>query len=144
MSGEAEAPPSRAHAHAIASFKLQLEGRRVRVVPRTGLDGSPFTGPGVDLVGGDAEPVLRAAAGVEAWLAAREPGVTVRSISMDLGLGRVLVTYHPSAQSGGTSRPHVLRVTPPLAWELVHAAAPVLAALAPLVRERLAARALTA
>ncbi len=127
----------------LRSVKLQLEGRRVRVVPARGLDGCAFAGPGVDLVGDEADGVLAAAAPIADWLAAREPGVAVRSIALDLVTGRVLVTYHPGGDRAEGARPHVLRVTPPLSWELVAAAAPALAALAPLVSARIAARAVS-
>lgn len=78
-----------------------------------------FAGPGVDLRGEDAERVMAAAKPVEAWLLAREPGVVLRSLSVDRGRMRVLVTLE--AVSPG-ERPRVIRFDPPHGSELVEAA----------------------
>jgi hypothetical protein len=87
----------------------------VRAVPARGLDGEPFTGPGVDLRGADAERALSAAAPILAWLDAREPGVQVRSISMRSAGPRVLVSV---ASTSTDPRPRALRFDPPYADEL--------------------------
>lgn len=51
---------------------------------------SDFAGPGVDLRGSDAARVIAAARPMIEWLEAREPGVEVRSISVNEA--RVLVS----------------------------------------------------
>lgn len=123
----------------LASFKLQLADRRARIVPARGLDQCPFEGPGVDLVGEDTEAAFAAAQPLLDWLVAREPNVRVRSISIDLGRGRVLATYTPGGAPDG-ARPHVLRIDPPLSSEIIDAAAPLVAMLADAAAERLARR----
>jgi hypothetical protein len=85
---------------------------------------SPFEGPGVDLYGDEARAIFDEAKPIVAWLEAREPGIVLRSLSMDLGRLRVLVTVE---QEG--DRPRVLRFDPPSANELVDAAAPLIAKL---------------
>lgn len=72
------------------------------------------------------------------WLTAREPGIVVRSLSVDFVHGRVLATYSPEGAAG--ARPHVIRVDPPLSSELLDAAAPLATVLAELARARLAIR----
>jgi hypothetical protein len=111
----------------LASYKLRVFDEHVRAVPAKAEDGCVFAGPGVDLRGADARAVLAELGPVRAWLEAREPGVTVRSFSVDLGRLRVLVTLAPP--DGTAERPRVLRFDPPSANELVEAAAPVEAAL---------------
>ena len=77
-----------------------------------------FTGPGVDLRGEDAEHVLALAKPMIAWLEAREPGIVMRSLSVDRQKQRVLVTLE---QEG--DRPRALRFDPPSAMELIDAGA---------------------
>jgi hypothetical protein len=102
----------------LASFKLQFGEERIRIVPLTGLDGCPFSGPGVDLVGAEARPLLALAQPVLDWFSAREPGITVRSLSIDLATGRVLVTYvQPGTPEG--ARPHVVRVDAPASSDVI-------------------------
>jgi hypothetical protein len=102
---------------ALASYKLRFHDEHVRAVPERGLDGGPFAGPGVDLRGDAARAILAAAAPIRAWLEAREPGVALRSLSIDRGKQRVLVTIE---QDG--DRPRVLRFDPPHAPEIIEAA----------------------
>lgn len=104
----------------LASYKIHVRERRVRAVPELALDGSPFSGPGVDLLGEDAAAVIEAARPVVAWLDAREPGVVVRSISVSTARPRVLVSVDPIP--GGDHRPRALRFDPPWAVELRDAA----------------------
>lgn len=84
-------------------------------MPERGLDGRAFAGPGVDLRGAEADRAIAAAAPIEAWLSAREPGIVMRSLSVDRARSRVLVTLEP----GPGSRPRVLRFDPPYADELI-------------------------
>jgi hypothetical protein len=81
----------------------------------------PFEGPGIDLRGDEARAILAEAKPILAWLEAREPGIVLRSLSMDLVRLRVLVTLE---QEG--DRPRVLRFDPPSANELVDAAGPLI------------------
>lgn len=78
-----------------------------------------FAGPGVDLRGAAAERAIAAAKPIEAWLLAREPGVVLRSLSVDRAKMRVLVTLEAAAKG---ERPRVLRFDPPHANELIDAA----------------------
>ena len=79
---------SSARALPLASYKLRFHDVHVRAVPARDEAGCPFAGPGVDLRGDDARAVLGDAVLVgpfRAWLEAREPGVTLRSVSVALG-----------------------------------------------------------
>ena len=115
----------------LRSYKIRFHDRHVRAVPKTGLDGCPFAGPGVDLRGDDADAVISAAVPLVAWLTAREPGVVVRSISIDKQAPRALITLEDA------SKPRVIRIDAPQAGEVVAAAAEAERAIA-----RLAAAAL--
>jgi hypothetical protein len=86
-------------------------------MPELGLDGCAFAGPGVDLRGGDAESAIAASAPIARWLEAREPGVRLRSLSVNLRTMRVLVTLETG------DKPRVLRFDPPQSAELVALAA---------------------
>jgi hypothetical protein len=99
----------------LASYKLRIRDRHVRAVPATNPDGSPFTGPGVDLRGEDADRAIAAAAPIFAWLEAREPGVRVRSISVRTSEPRVLISLESDTPDG---RPRALRFEPPSSFEL--------------------------
>lgn len=101
----------------LASYKLRFHDRHVRAVPLTDAQGCPFSGPGVDLRGEDAEPIFAASAPLQAWLEAREPGIVLRSLSVDRKKERVLVTLEEEG-----SRPRVLRFDPPSSTELIDAA----------------------
>jgi hypothetical protein len=121
----------------VASFKLQIAERRVRIVPARDAAGCPFEGPGVDLVGDEADAQLPLARPLLAWLQARE-AVEVRSLSLDVSRRRVLVTVAASP------RPRVVKIDPAVdpsaAEELVALAAPLLERLGRLAAEKLSAR----
>ena len=102
----------------LASYKLRFHEQHVRALPAEGDDGCPFAGPGVDLRGEAAREIFALAAPMRAWLEAREPGIVLRSISVDRRRPRVLVTLDNAGE-----RPRVLRFDPPYASELVEAAA---------------------
>ena len=101
---------------ALRSYKIRFHDRHVRAVPRTDLEGCPFEGPGVDLRGDDADGALAAARPMIAWLEAREPGIVVRSISVDRDAPRALVTLEAEP------RPRVIRIEGPPAADLCAAA----------------------
>ena len=109
----------------LRSYKLNCRERRVRAVPATDDAGCPFEGPGVDLLGVAAEEVIALAAGMFAWVSEREPGMSVRSMSVDLERGRVLMTF-----DAGATRPIVLRVDPPASVDLLSRGEPLATALA--------------
>jgi hypothetical protein len=126
----------------LASFKLHFVERRVRALPATDASGCVFAGPGVDLIGDEADTVLALARPLLAWLEAREP-VRVRSLSFDVGRRRLLVTVEPVAGSAG-GRPRVVKVDPGVdpsaSDELLRLAGPVLRHLGEVVVGKLAAR----
>jgi hypothetical protein len=93
----------------LRSFKLRIADGHARVVPKTDARGCPFSGPGVDLRGADAEAAFLAAAPLLAALVAVEPGVTVRSIAVDLERPRVTATLDPTVP-GADPRARVVRV----------------------------------
>jgi hypothetical protein len=97
----------------IASFKLQLAERRARVVPARDAAGCVFGGPGVDLLGDEADAAFALARPMLAWLEAREP-VRVRSLSFDVGRRRLLVTLEHAIASGleEAPRPRVVKIDP--------------------------------
>ena len=121
----------------IASFKLNFAQRRVRAVPALDASGCPFAGPGVDLIGPEADELLRLAAPVLAWLEAREP-VRVRSLSFDVGRRRLLATLED------VPRPRVLKIDPGIdaasSEQLLALAGPVIVRLSEVVPGKLAAR----
>jgi hypothetical protein len=121
----------------IASFKLQLAERRVRIVPARDASGCPFAGPGVDLVGDDTSEAFALAAPLLAWLEAREP-VRVRSLSLDVLRRRLLVTVEAEP------RPRVVKIDPGLdagaSAELLALAAPLLRRLGEVAAIKLASR----
>lgn len=121
----------------LASYKLRFHEDHVRVVPATNEAGCPFAGPGVDLRGEEARALFALATPFRAWLDAREPGVTLRSLSVDLAAQRVLITLEPMAAD---QRPRVVRIDPPQAGELIAAAAPLEAALGAACIEKLRRR----
>jgi hypothetical protein len=124
----------------VASFKLQLAERRARIVPAVDLSGCPFAGPGVDLVGDETVEAFALAAPVLAWLEAREP-VRVRSLSLDVERGRLLVTIEAEP------RPRVVKIDAGVdagaSAEIVALAGPLVRRLGELAGEKLAARAAT-
>jgi hypothetical protein len=111
---------------ALASYKLRFSEGHVRAVPARDEAGCPFEGPGVDLRGEEAQPLFALAAPFREWLLAREPGVTLRSLAVDLAAQRVLITLEPMAAD---QRPRVVRIDPPHADELIASAAPLEAAI---------------
>lgn len=101
----------------LRSFKLNLAERRARVVPAIDAQGCPFSGPGVDLTGASADAALAAAAPMLDALSAIEPGIVVRSISVDLERMRLLATLEPPGspeppgpRPGERPRPRVVRI----------------------------------
>lgn len=91
----------------LRSFKLQFRERRVRIVPATDLAGCPFAGPGVDLTDADSDAMQALAAPLLRGLQAFEPGVQVRSLSVDLDRMRLLATLE------APGRPRVVRMDDP-------------------------------
>jgi hypothetical protein len=102
----------------LASYKLRFHEGHVRAVPARDEAGCAFAGPGVDLRGDEAAAILAHAAPFRAWLDAREPGVTLRSLSVDLASRRVLITLEPMTAD---QRPRVVRIDPPHSEELLEA-----------------------
>jgi hypothetical protein len=119
----------------LISYKIRYADRHVRAVPSEGLDGAPFTGPGVDLRGADADAVIEASRPMLAWLEAREPGVVVRSISVTCDPPRALVSL------AATPKPRAIRLDGPFAEELREAGRAAEARLIDACRRALARRA---
>lgn len=125
----------------LRSFKLHFVERRARVVPARDGAGAPFAGPGVDLVGDGAGEALALAAPLVRALEAFEPGVRVRSLSVDLEKGRLLASLEPSTPSADP-RPRAARLAEPALVERVLAGAgPLLDRLGERAGEALARRA---
>ncbi len=110
----------------LASYKLRFHEDHVRAVPARDEAGCPFAGPGVDLRGAEARAVLALAGPFRAWLEAREPGITLRSLSVDLASRRILITLEPMTPE---QRPRVVRIDPPHSEDLLASAKPLEAAL---------------
>ena len=131
---------------ALASYKVNLPEGRIRAVPSRDEAGCAFAGPGVDVRFAPDGPLARAIDPVMAWLVAREPGVELRTISVDLRRRRVLVTLAPERTSSDVdlpfhrTKPRVLRFDAPYAEELIDAAKPLQTAIADDVRAVLARR----
>jgi hypothetical protein len=124
----------------LRSFKLRLADKHARVVPRTDARGCPFSGPGVDLRGEEAEEAFRAAAPLIAVLAEAEPGIRVRSIALDLERPRVTATLDPTTP-GNDPRPRVVRLDDgPLLRRCLDASAAATAVLAAAAARALARR----
>jgi hypothetical protein len=121
----------------LASYKLRFHDRHVRAVPAHDEAGCPFAGPGVDVRGPAADALLALATPFRAWLEAREPGVTLRSLSVDLAAPRVLITLAPM---NAEQRPRVVRIDPPHTDELLVAARPLEDALRAVCKEKLRLR----
>jgi hypothetical protein len=121
----------------LASYKLRFRDDHVRAVPARDEAGCPFAGPGVDIRGEEARPLLLLARPFREWLDAREPGVTLRSVSVDLGTQRVLITLEPMAAD---QRPRVVRIDPPQGDELIAATVPLESAIGALCIEKLRRR----
>jgi hypothetical protein len=118
----------------LRSFKLRLADGHVRIVPGTDAAGCPFGGPGVDLLGAAADEAFRLAAPLLASLAEIEPGISVRSIAVDLDRPRLTATLHAEGRprvvriDEGPTLTRLLAGTGPLATYLIQAAARALAA----------------
>jgi hypothetical protein len=121
----------------LASFKLHFVQRRARILPARDASGCAFTGPGIDLVGVAADQAIALAAPLVRWLEAREP-VRVRSLSLDVGRGRFLISLEESP------KPRVVKIDPGIdagaSAELLHLSAPLLRHLGEVARAKLAAR----
>lgn len=122
----------------VRSFKLRFRDRHVRIVPATDAGGCPFSGPGVDLLGPAALRAFELAEPMLGWLRAREPGIALRSLSVDVPRGRVLVSFEDA--HGTSGKPMVLRVDAPESGELLDAATPLVEHLALQAAEALARR----
>jgi hypothetical protein len=122
---------------ALGSYKLRFRDAHVRAVPSRDETGCVFGGPGVDLRGDEARAVLDLAGPFREWLDAREPGVVLRSLSVDVASGRVLITLEPMTSE---QKPRVVRIDPPSSDDLMRAAAPLEAALATACVAKLRAR----
>ncbi len=121
----------------LASYKLRLHEGHVRAVPARDESGRPFAGPGVDLRGGEAAAIIRLATPFREWLHAREPGVVLRSLSVDLVSQRIVITLEPSEP---VSRPRVVRIDPPASDILIRSTAALVTALGLAAREKLRRR----
>lgn len=107
-------------------FVLRPRDEHVHAAPATGLDGRGFRGPGVDLRGADAREAFDAARPLLEALAELEPGIGVRSVSVDLDRPRVLLTLEPTTPAAD-ARPRVVRLEAGFALDrLLDAAAPVI------------------
>jgi hypothetical protein len=123
----------------LASYKLRFHDDHARAVPAKDETGCAFAGPGVDLRGEEARAVFALATPFRDWLDARERGVTLRSLSVDLAAQRVLITLEPDARATDP-RPRVVRIDPPHAGELIAATAALEAALGAACIEKLRRR----
>jgi hypothetical protein len=91
----------------IRSFKLRFRDRHVRVVPSIDPKGCAFSGPGVDILGDEALSVLAEATPMLDLLRSLEPGIDVRSLSLDLEQRRLIASLEPV---DGDPRPRVIRI----------------------------------
>lgn len=121
----------------LASYALRFHEDHVRAVPASDEAGHPFDGPGVDVRGDEARQLLVMATPFRDWLVAREPGVALRSVSVDLAAQRVLITLEPMAAD---QRPRVVRIDPPHADELIASATPLEAAIGVVCTQKLRRR----
>jgi len=93
----------------LRSFKLRIADGHARAVPKTDARGCPFSGPGVDLRGVEAQAAFDAAKPLFDALLEVEPGVTLRSLSVDFERPRVLCTLEPTVPAADR-RPRVVRI----------------------------------
>jgi hypothetical protein len=93
----------------LRSFKLRIADRHVRIVPVQDERGCPFSGPGVDLRGEDAERAIVAGEPITNALRALEPGIVIRSVSIDFERPRLLATLEPTTPEADP-RPRVVRL----------------------------------
>jgi hypothetical protein len=123
----------------LRSFKLQRHERHLRIVPATGPDGCPFGGPGVDVSDDEADTILALAAPLFAAIEGLEPGVQIRSLSVDLTRPRLLVTLVDRLST--LQKPRVLRIDEiSLIERLLGRSGPLLAALSRAAEAALARR----
>ena len=115
------------------AFKLRFHDQHVRIVVGD-------TVAGVDVRGPDAEGCFEAARPMLDWLLAREPGVKLRALSVDLGRPRVIVSFEDPHATTSHVRPMVLRIEAAEATELLDRAAPLIARLTALAEAALARR----
>ncbi len=112
----------------LRSFKLRLVDRHVRIVT----EGGP-SGLGVDLLGADADEAFRLAEPLLAALSLFEPGIRVRSLSVDLEKPKLTATLHADGRprvvrlDPGPALTRVLDELPALATHLIEAAGHALA-----------------
>jgi hypothetical protein len=124
---------------ALRSFKLRMWDRHAWIVPATDARGCPFGGPGVTLRGEPADLAFAHAAPLLAALRAFEPGIEIRSLSVDLERPRILATLVPPTP---TERPRVVRLDDPATVERVlRGSDPLLRYLSERAAEALARRA---
>ncbi|APR84312.1 Hypothetical protein A7982_09661 [Minicystis rosea] len=124
----------------LRSFKLRFTDKHVRAVPRTDARGCPFSGPGVDLRGSEAEAAFAAAAPMVAALAEAEPGIQVRSMAVDFERPRVTATLDPTTPD---TDPHarVVRLDDgPLLRRMIAACEPAVAVITAAATRALARR----
>jgi hypothetical protein len=88
----------------LRSFKLRFFDGHIHAVPATDARGCPFAGPGCDLRDERAAAVLDAAGPVLDVLREVEPGVVVRSLSLDLERRRLLATLEPPGGDAASGR----------------------------------------
>jgi hypothetical protein len=93
----------------LRSFKLRIADRHVRIVPAKDAQGCPFSGPGVDLRGEEAERAIAAGEPIASALCAMEPGIVIRSVSIDFERPRLLATLEPTTPEADP-RPRVVRI----------------------------------
>lgn len=97
----------------------------MRVVPATNTTGCPFSGPGVDILGDEAGSLLAEASNVLDVLQSIEPGIEVRSLSIDLEQRRLIASLEPARDE---QRPRVIRVEQhPLFDRIVDDSGPLIA-----------------
>jgi len=125
----------------LRSFKLRIADRHVRIVPAEDERGCPFAGPGVDLRGEWAARALEAAAPVLCALRDLEPGIVIRSVSIDLERPRLLATLEPTTPEADP-RPRVVRIDEgPALRAILDASGPLQRLLLEAAHRALAARA---
>lgn len=123
----------------VRSLKLRFFDTHVRISL------AADAGPGVDVRGARAQELFALAAPAVDWLLARQPGVALRALLLDLGSRRVLVSFddaHAAAAPTGTRPPPpmVLRIEARDSAELLARAAPLVARVTELAAEALANR----
>ena len=128
------------HGLRLRSFKIIFDpsgrGGRIRVVPSLDIDGRPFAGPGIDVLGVEAAPLFEKLGPLRAWFSARDEGASLRSLLFDFTQGRALATLRPSHDGRAVQ---ALRLDEPTAPDLFDHARTLGAEIA-FVAERVLAR----